>query len=46
MDAISINVSLKFVPMGQVNNIPALVRILDNGLAPIRRQAIIWTNDG
>ena len=27
--------SLKFVPKGQINNIP-----------PGRRQAIIWTNDG
>ena len=32
-----IKISLKFVPKGQINNIPAL--------APIRRQAIIWTND-
>ena len=31
---------LKFVPKGAINNIPALVQIM----APIRRQAIIWTN--
>ena len=43
---ISIEISLKFVPMGQINNIPALVISSDNGLAPSRRQAIIWTNDG
>ena len=30
--------SLKFVPKGEINNIPAL--------SPGRRQAIIWTNDG
>ena len=35
---ISINISQKFVPKGEVNNIPALVRIM------ARRQAIIWTN--
>ena len=40
---ISIKISLKFVPKGPINNIPALVH---NGLAPARRQAIIWTNDG
>ena len=33
-------ISLKFVPHGPINN------ITDNGLAPIRRQAIIWTHDG
>ena len=38
---ISIKISLKFVPRDPTNNIPA-----DNGLAPTRRQAIIWTNDG
>ena len=37
-----INISLKFVPKGQINNIPALVQIL----APTRWQAIIWPNDG
>ena len=40
---ISIKISLKFVPKGQINNIPALVQI---GLAPTRRQAIVWTKDG
>ena len=34
----------EFVPKGPINKIPALV--LDNGLALVRRQAIIWTNDG
>ena len=38
---ISIKISLKFVPKGPINNIPS-----DNGLAPARRQAIIWTHDG
>ena len=33
-----------FVPKGQINNIYSIG--LDNGLAPARRQAIIWTNDG
>ena len=37
---ISIKISLKFVPKGPINNNP------DNGLAPVRRQAIIRTNDG
>ena len=32
------NISLKFVPEGQINNIPALVQIM-------ARLAIIWTND-
>ena len=32
---------LKFVPMGPINSIGS-----ENGLAPTRRQAIIWTNDG
>ena len=40
---ISIHISLKFVPKG-------LSKYLsigsDNGLAPTRRQAITWTNDG
>ena len=40
---ISINISLKFVPKGTSNNSPALVLV--NGLAPVRRQVIIWTND-
>ena len=38
---ILINISLKFVSKGLINNISS-----DNGLAPTRRQAIIWTNDG
>ena len=33
--------SLKFVPKG-----PKSIIGLDNDLAPTRRQAIIWTNDG
>ena len=33
-------ISLKFVPQGPINNILA-----DNGLPPVRRQAIIWTNE-
>ena len=37
-DDISIEISLKFVPKGSINNIPALFQ-------PARRQAIIWTND-
>ena len=39
---IFIKISLKFVPKGPINNNPALVQIM----APTRRQAIIWTNDG
>ena len=35
---VSIN---KFIPKGPIYNIGS-----DNGLAPIRRQAIIWTNGG
>ena len=38
---ISIEISLKFVPKGQINNIPALVQMM----SPDWRQAIIWTND-
>ena len=34
---ITINISMKFVPKGQINNIPSLVQT--------RRQAIIWTNN-
>ena len=34
--------SLKCVPKGQTDNNPAFG--LDNGLAPIRQQDIIWTN--
>ena len=37
-------ISVKFVPEGSINNIPAFGS--DNGLVPVRRQAIIWTNDG
>ena len=36
-----INISLKSVPKGPVNNIPA-----DSGLVSTRRQDIVWTNDG
>ena len=39
-----IEISLTFVPKGSINNIPAIGS--DNGLAPTRRQAIIWTNNG
>ena len=39
---ISITISQKFVPKGIIDNNHALV--LNNGLAPNRRQAIIWTN--
>ena len=35
---IAINISLGFVPKGPIGS--------DNGLAPVRRQAIIWTIDG
>ena len=41
---ISINISLKFVPKGPINNIPGLVQIMN--LAPTKRQSITWTNDG
>ena len=34
-------ISLKYVPYGPIDNI-----VSDNGLAPNRRQAIIWSNDG
>ena len=36
-------ISLKFVPKSPINNIPVLGS--DNGLAPARCQAIVWTND-
>ena len=39
---ILIKISLKFVPKGPIDNNPVLVQ--NNGLAPKRRQAIIWTN--
>ena len=38
---IPIKISLKFVPKGSNSSIGS-----DNGLAPARRQAVIWTNDG
>ena len=41
---ISSKISLKFVPKGPNNNIPALVQIM--AWRRSRRQAIIWTNDG
>ena len=34
-----IQISLKFVPEGPIDNNPA-----DNGLAPNRRQTIMWNN--
>ena len=40
---IPIKMSPKFVPSGPIKTIP---EESDNGLAPSRRQAIIWTNDG
>ena len=40
---ILIKIAQIFVPKGPVDNKPALVG-LDSGLAPNRRQAIIWTN--
>ena len=33
---------MKFVPKGPISNIPGS----DNGLAPTRREDIIWINDG
>ena len=39
-----LKISLKFVPKVPVNGIPVFGS--DNGWAPSRRQAIIWTNDG
>ena len=41
---IPVKISLKFVRKGPINNIPALVQIMDWRLD--RRQAIIWTNGG
>ena len=38
---ISNKISLKFVPKGQIHNVPALVQTM-----AWRRQAIVWTNDG
>ena len=37
------NISLKFVPEGQIKQYSSIGS--DNGLAPTRRQAVIWTND-
>ena len=36
---ISLKISLKFVPNARINSIGS-----DNGLAPTRLQAIMWTN--
>ena len=41
---ILIQMSLKFVPKGSVDNKPAFGS--GNGLSPVRCQAIAWTNDG
>ena len=41
---ISIEFSLKFAPKGPINKYSSIGS--DNGLAPTRRQAIIWTDDG
>ena len=41
---ILIEISLKFVPQGPINNIPGIGS--DTGLVPARRQATIWTNGG
>ena len=42
-DRITIQISLKFVPMSPIDNTPALLLFIGsgNGLAPSRRQAII-----
>ena len=40
---ISIKISPRFVPNGPINKYSIIGS--DNGLAPSRRQAIIWTND-
>ena len=40
---ILVKISLKFVPKGPIDNNPTTGGS-DNGLAPNRRQAIIWTN--
>ena len=45
MFIITIKISSKFVAKGPINNILVLIGS-DNGLAPSRRQVIIWTNDG
>ena len=41
---ISIRVSLKFVPNGQINNIPALFQIMAWRRLGDHMQAFIWTN--
>ena len=43
-DRISLKMSLKFVPKMPISKISSLVQIL--GLAPARRQTIIWINGG
>ena len=40
---ISIKIWLKFVPKGRINILYSNIGS-NNGLAPTRRQAIIWTN--
>ena len=40
---VAINISLKFVRRSWIDNISSIGT--DQGLAPTRRQAIIWTND-
>ena len=42
---ISTKISLKFVPKGPINNIPALVHIIA-WRAMVIRQTIVWTNEG
>ena len=41
---ISIMISLNFVPNDPIKQYSIIGS--DNGLAPSRRQAIVWTNDG
>ena len=41
----SIQISLKSVPKVRINTIQYSSIGSDNGLAPTRQQAIIWTND-
>ena len=36
-----ITISLKFIPNGQINTIPALIQVI-----AWHQKAIIWTNDG
>ena len=43
---IFIQIPLKFVPKGPINNISALFKIMASINMSTRRQAIIWTNDG